>query len=109
MILGQENETFGDKLYNAFVANKENKDLEIDNNDLIITKAESYDRIKCILLCLGTFQMVLVLTLSVLLVKSVPHQQKSTFGGSNSGIKKLILYLFILSLDIFICRLPKIG
>ena len=40
--------------------------------------------------------MVLVLTLSVLLVKSVPPLQKSTFGDSNLGIKTL--YVFVHSI-----------
>ena len=62
----EEEETLGDKLYNAFVAN-EDAELEIDKNDLVITKTESSNRIICILLVLGVFLMVLVLTLSVLL------------------------------------------
>ena len=80
-----ENETLGDKLYNAFVARKRRYGLEIDNNDLIITTAESHDRILCILTGLGIFQIVLVLATFVLLVKSVPQSTTSAFDKSILG------------------------
>ena len=79
-----ENETLGDKLYNAFVARKRRYGLEIDNNDLIITTAESHDRILYILTGLGIFQ-VLVLATFVLLVKSVPQSTTSAFDKSILG------------------------
>ena len=80
------NETLGDKLYNVFFGKKEDSELEIDNDDLIITKAESHDRILCILLGLGIIQMVSVLAIFVLIVKSVPQSSTSAFDNSNSGM-----------------------
>ena len=80
-----DDETLGDKLYNSFVARKRRYGLEIDNNYLIITKAESHDRILCILLGLGTFQIVLVFATYVLLVESVPQSTTLAFDKSNSG------------------------
>ena len=80
-------ETIGDKLYNVFVAKEEDVELEIDKNDLVITKTESSDRIILILLVLGAFLMVLVLTLSALLFYSIPHTLTDDFSQDKISIK----------------------
>ena len=101
-------ETLGNKLYNAFVAKEEDAELEIDNNDLVITKAESSDRIICILLVLGVFQMILVLTLSALLFHSIPNTFTEDFSQdklSTAGAWYFKTRKFITSLY----RLPKVG
>ena len=103
----EEEETLGDKLYNAFVAN-EDAELEIDKNDLVITKTESSNRIICILLVLGVFLMVLVLTLSVLLFQSVPQPLLENFLQEELSMEGVWYFrngVFILCLF----RLPKVG
>ena len=76
---GEENETLGDKLYNAFVAKEEDTKLEIDNNDLVITKVESRDRIIFILLVSGIFQMVISsLTITAILFNLDKNSTEST-------------------------------
>ena len=76
---GEENKTLGDKLYNAFVAKEEDTKLEIDNNDLVITKGESRDRIIFILLVCGIFQMVITsLTITAILFNLDKNSTEST-------------------------------
>ena len=82
------NETLGDKLYHVFFGKKEDSGLEIDNDDLIITKAESHDRILCILLGLGIIQMASVLVIFVVIVNTVQQSSTSAFDKSNSGMNQ---------------------
>ena len=103
----EEEETLGDKLYNAFVAN-EDAELEIDKNDLVITKTESSNRIICILLVLGVFLMVLVLTLSVLSFQSVPQPLLENFLQEELSMEGVWYFRNgVLILCLF--RLPKVG
>ena len=104
----EEDETLGDKLYNAFVAREEDTELEIDNNDLVISKTESSDRIICILLVLGVFQMILVLTLSALLASSIPYTLREEFSHNKLSITG-IWYFKTSEFLTHLFRLPKVG
>ena len=104
----EEDETLGDKLYNAFVAKEEDTELEIDNNDLVITKTESSDRIICILLVSGVFQMILVLILSALLVQSIPHTLTEEFLHEKISMESF-WYFSTGGLIECLFRLPKVG
>ena len=75
---GEGNETLGDKLYNAFVAKEEDTKLEIGNNDLVITKVESRDRIIFILLVSGIFQMVIVSLITTAILSSIYKNSKES-------------------------------
>ena len=103
----EEDETLGDKLYNAFVAN-EDAELEIDKNDLVITKTESSNRIICIFLVLGVFLLVLLLTLSALLFQSIPQPLLEDFLQEELSMEGVWYFrnsVFIVCLF----RLPKAG
>ena len=80
---GEGNETLGDKLYNAFVAKEEDTKLEIGNNDLVITKVESRDRIIFILLVSGIFQMVIVSLITTAILSSIYKNSKESSSEEN--------------------------
>ena len=86
---GEANETLGDKLYNAFVAKEEDTKLEIDNNDLVITKVESRDRIIFILMVSSIFQMVIVSLITTAMLFSIDKNSIESTSEENLSTRSL--------------------
>ena len=65
-----ESENLADKFYKAFIGKVEDSELEIDNDEQVISKEESRARLDILQMTFSVFASVLILSLIVILCRN---------------------------------------
>ena len=88
-----ESENLADKFYKAFIGKVEDSELEIDNDEQVISKEESRARLDILQMAFSVFASVLILSLIAILCRN------SKSSVMVSGTLKIQIYELYISND----------